>query len=381
MIRIVLRLLIVAVLAGAVVYWVRFVPLTVGVSVAGRGPVRSEVPGTGHLIARTKATISAKIQGRLVEVSVDQNDRVTTGQLLARLDDSDVKQQVGVAKANLEAARATVDRATADSRRTDAVIQLAQLEFNRYEKLSGSQSVSVSDVDDRRERLQVAEAEKVSAEAAIAEARKQVSAAERNLDYQDARLSDTLILSPFAGLITRRDRDVGDIIVPGTSIFQLVSLDDIWVAAWVEESFAAKLAPGQEARVVFRSEPDREYGARVERIGRETDRETREFVVDIQAEALPANWSIGQRAEVWVTTGATTDTVRIPFRQVSWREGKPGVFVASGGKAVWRTMELGMSNREFVAVVAGLEAGDRVIVGPEKVLPNLSPGRRIRVKQ
>ena len=87
---------------------------------------------------------------------------------------------------------------------------------------------------------------------------------------------------PFDGLITRRDRDLGDIVVPGACIFQLISTEDIWVSAWVDESFRAVLQPGQKARIVFRSEPGKDYAGSVIRISREVDRETREFLVDVR---------------------------------------------------------------------------------------------------
>jgi hypothetical protein len=73
----------------------------------------------------------------------------------------------------------------------------------------------------------------------------------------------------------------------------------------------ARLEPGQPARVIFRSEPDRSYPGRVVRLGRETDRETREFVVDVQPEVLPKNWAIGQRAEVYIEAASRTGGQRI----------------------------------------------------------------------
>ena len=72
-----------------------------------------------------------------------------------------------------------------------------------------------------------------------------------------------------------------------------------------------KVAPGQKARVIFRSEPERPFPGEIARLGRETDRETREFIVDVRVESLPKNWSVGQRAEAFIKTAEKKDVCPI----------------------------------------------------------------------
>ena len=76
----------------------------------------------------------------------------------------------------------------------------------------------------------------------------------------------------------------------------VVGLKEMWVSAWVDESASGSLAVGQPVRIVFRSQPDKSYSGEVARLARQTDRETREFLVDIRVKELPRNWSVGQRA-------------------------------------------------------------------------------------
>jgi RND family efflux transporter MFP subunit len=244
-------------------------------------------------------------------------------------------------------------------------------------QLQAKQFASESDLDKNRELLQIAEAEEARAAAAVTEAQKQIVAAERTLDYQNARLADTSIHSPFAGLITRRDRDLGDIVVPGASVFQLISTRDIWVSAWVDESLMAGVKPGQKARIVFRSEPGQDYGGRVIRVSPEVDRETREFLVDVAPERLPPRWAVGQRAEVFIVTGRKDNVVRVPARMIRWREGKAGVWVNEGGKAVWRNVELALTGRESVEVTNGLAEGDAIVIAGEAQAKKLRPARRV----
>lgn len=263
-----------------------------------------EVMGTGTLEARVKTSISARIQERLVEVLVDQGDQVKKGQVLAKLDDAELRQQVAIAEATLAAAKQTAMRVEADLSRSEAVLAQARLDEKRLKGLLASSAVSQTDADKAAEALKVAEADLKRSNAAIAEAQGQVLVAEKTLLHRKEQLAFTQITAPYDGLIIRRDREPGDMLVPGASLMELISLDELWIRAWVDETEMAKLAPGQKARVIFRSEPEKSYPGIVSRLGREMDRETREFLVDVRVEQLPANWATGQRAEVYIQTGA-----------------------------------------------------------------------------
>jgi RND family efflux transporter MFP subunit len=362
------------------VYRLKFRPTPVTAHAVATGEVRGEVMGTGTLEARVKTTIGPRIQERLAAVLVDQGDHVKSGQLLARLDDAETKQQVAIAEAGLAAARATVGRVRADEARAQAVLQQAQLDHQRMTDLIATKAVAQSDLDKAIESLRVAEADLKRSEAVIVEAQSQVLTAEKNLLYRSEQMAFTEVRSPYDGLVTRRDRDPGGIVVPGSSILQLVATDEIWVSAWVDETVMTRLKVDQPARVVFRSEPDRSYVGEVARLGREADRETREFVVDVRVEALPEHWMIGQRAEVFIETGRQADALTVPLGFLQWREGKPGVFVADGGKANWRGITLGLRGSEAVEVTQGLAAGERLVAPADPKQPPLKPGQRVTAR-
>ena len=359
-----------------VVYRVKFAPTPVLVHEVKSGPIVAEVMGTGTLEARVKTTISPRIQERLAEVLVDQNDAVKTGQLLARLDDGELKMQVEVAEAAWVAARASLQRVKTDEDRALAVDKQARLNHQRVSDLMATKVSSQDELDKAVETLQVAAADVKRSQAAIAEAESQVVTAEKNLAYQKERLTYTQILSPYDGLVVRRDRDPGGVVVPGGSLLQLISTNEIWVSAWVDETAMTDLVTGQPARVVFRSEPGMNYPGEVARLGRETDRETREFLVDVRVKELPRNWTVGQRAEVFIETGRKSGALVIPQRFVQWREGKPGVFVNQHGKVRRRAVTLGLRGRETVEITQGVSAGEQV-VKPGEPKQELTEGQRI----
>ncbi len=173
--------------------------------------------------------------------------------------------------------------------------------------------------------------------------------------------------------------DPGDVAVPGSSILTLVSLEELWITAWVDETAMAPLAQMQPARVIFRSEADRSYSGQVARLGKEADRETREFVVDVRVLELPKNWAIGQRAEVYIETDRKKECTRLPVTFLQRREKKLGVFIDQQGKAMWRPVKPGLHHSEWLEIVSGLEPGD-VVVLPGDPKKQLSDGERIRVR-
>ena len=365
----------VAAVAG-IVYWLKFSPVAVVAHPVGTGEIVAEVMGTGTLEAHFKTTISPRISGRITEVLVDIGDRVTTGKLLARLDDVELRPQVEVAQASVTVAQATLERLKADRVEAMAVLERAAADHKRAVALLPQNAVSQADADKATADWKAAQAAVARAEAALVEGRKQLAAAETNRAYRQAPLSDTEVLAPEDGLIVQRQRDPGDIAVPGTAILTLISTKELWIAAWVDETEMSHIAVGQPTRVVFRSEPNHDYRGAVARYVREADRETREYEVDVRVLELPKNWAVGQRAEVYIQTARKTGVTLLPAHDILWRDGKPGVFVAHGQYAAWRGLTLGLRGREVAEVLSGLAPDDAIVAAADGRTTGIE-GRRI----
>jgi HlyD family secretion protein len=177
-------------------------------------------------------------------------------------------------------------------------------------------------------------------------------------------------------LVVKRSRESGDVVVPGSSILKLISTDELWISAWVDETEMARLQPEQSARVVFRSEPGRDYPGKVVRLGREADRETREFIVDVRVLELPTNWAVGQRAEAYIQISQKDDAVLLPARLIVNRDNDVGVFVNVDGAASWRPVSVGLRSRDSVEILNGLAAGDSVVT-PKRPSTGLADGRKV----
>ncbi len=371
------KLMIVGAVAAFAVYRLRYAPIPVDSRIVAAGSITAEVMGTGTLEARYPSTISPKITGVITQMLVDQGDRIEAGQLLVTLYDGDLRQQVAMAKADTGATQASLDRASQDIAVAQANAVQARAAFARIASLVSTKAVSDQDLDNATQQKDVAEAQLKAAQLSKTEIERQLLRAQEALRYNQEQLDFTKIDSPYDGLVIRRSCEAGDVAVPGTEIFQIISVKEIWVSAWVDETAMASLAVGQPARVVFRSEPDKSYPGVVTRMAPLADRETREFLVDVTVKQLPKTWAIGQRAEVYIQTGDNDRGLLAPQAAIIWRNDRPGLFVSMNGYAAWRSINLGLRGLENVEVTKGLRIGELVVWSHDPKDESLAEGRAV----
>jgi RND family efflux transporter MFP subunit len=173
------------------------------------------------------------------------------------------------------------------------------------------------------------------------------------------------------GLITVRKAEVGNTLVPGSPIFQMVDLGQVWVAAWIDQALVAQLREGQQARITLRS--GRVFQGQVARINQEGDTVTRELEVDVKFEKLPEPLVMGEEGEVDIDTGRQTAPV-VPLSAIIAKNGSKGVLVADKGRLRFQKVTLGLQDGARAAVLEGLKEGELVAAKPA----GLIPGKKIR---
>jgi HlyD family secretion protein len=175
------------------------------------------------------------------------------------------------------------------------------------------------------------------------------------------------------GLITSRKAEVGTTLSPGTPIFQMVALDTVWVAAWIDQSQIAQLQEGQPAAIRLRS--GRQYRGQVTRITTEADTVTHELEVDVQFAKLPEPLVIGEEAEVDIDTG-TVKAPAVPLTAITERDNQTVVLAVDQGRLVFHPVKTGLNDDKRIAVLKGLKEGDLVVTQPA----NLKPGTRVKAE-
>jgi HlyD family secretion protein len=316
---------------------------------------------SGYVVARRKAVVSAKIQGRLAELKVEEGSRVREGQLLARLESADYEAQVSRASAQLERAQADL----AENQR-----QLRQAERLTSENIMA------------RDQLEAAQSRVRIAEAGVSQAR-------ADMAFAQATLRNTRILAPFTGTVVKKMAEVGESVAPippgvnistsSGAIVALADLETLEVEADVAESNVARLGPEQPAEVTVEAFPDRRYRAVLRQVIPTADRT--KATVQVKVTILDKDQNLKPEMSAKVTFlerarpagaggSAETPVVVIPAEALVTREGKPVVFEIVDGKARQRAILTGPTRQGQVVVLQGLTGTEALVARPPETLRN-----------
>lgn len=380
--------LLVASAAAAGLYWQT--PDTPQVSVAsavaaGNGAASASVlDASGYVIARRQATVSAKVTGKISEVLIEEGQRVAEGAVLARIDDSNFAAQLALARAQLDAARSQLGE-------LDVQLADAQRTLTRTRELAAKKLVAQQTLDTAQAQVDSLLARRLSAQDAV-------TVAQRGLDVQQRQSDDTVVRAPFAGVITVKNAQPGEMISPlsaggagtRTGIGTLVDMDSLEIEVDVNESFINRVQPGQAVTARLNAYPDWQIPAHVIAVVPTADRSKATVKVRIGMDLrddriLP---EMGVRVSFMTAAPATAETaetaaqtaVRIPALAV--RDGR--VFVVQGERIESRAVTVGARQGEDVNVTAGLRAGERVVLGRAGAagdFSGLSDGQQVRIMQ
>jgi len=388
--RIVYAAIPVLLFAGIVVAAFAFRNQKAVVEVAAASRADSSGPQTalnasGYITPRRRATIAAKITGRVTGVFFDEGTRVAAGQLLANLDDSDVRRVLETARADRDSSQAAI---------ADYEVQLRNAEIT----LKRAQQLRDAGVQ-TQEALDNARTSADSLRAKISLARQQVIGAEARTHEAQQAVDNCTIRAPFAGVVVSKDAQVGEMVSPisagggftRTGIATIVDMHSNEIEVDVNESYIAKVAAGQEVTATLDAHPDKPFPAKVRTIIPTADRQKATVKVRITIPNLERYDFILPDMGVKVAfleheKPAPKDKGRekgpeavafIPKSAVRSEAGASFVFLFRDGKVERRAVKLGTERGTEVAVLAGVLPGDSLIVkGPE----SLHDGDKVEIR-
>jgi len=322
---------------------------------------------SGYVVARRKAVVSAKIQGRLSDLRVEEGSVVREGEVVARLESTDYEAQV-------KRARAAVQRAEADLAENERQLRLA-------ERLTRENVVSVDQRDAAASRVRVAQA-------ALEQARADTA-------FAEAQLQNTFIRAPFSGVVVKKMAEIGESVAPippgvniSTSSGAIVALADLAtleVEADVAESNVAKVQNGQPAEVTVEAIPDRRYKAVLRQVIPTADRT--KATVQVKVTILDKDKDLKPEMSAKVTflepekkseaLAPGTPVITVPKSAVASRDGKAVVFQVREGKVRARPVVTGAERQDQVVIREGLAGGETIVARPPETLKD---GDGVRVK-
>jgi RND family efflux transporter MFP subunit len=390
----------------------------------------------GYVVAARRAALSADTPGRIVELNVTEGSQVKTGDVVARLFFDELEQLVAVqsaqvlsaeanwaqSKAQLAASEAELPSLEREEAATLASIDaakarehLAGLELERIKPLVKDLILPARDKDRAEAELESARSDRVAAEArresaaanrvaaaarvdvaraAVTVAEAGIANAKAALGASQARLDNTYVRAPFDGIVVLKDAEVGEVVSPNVaggstsrgSVATMVDRASLEVQAEVPETSLSAVAVGRPARLFLDAFPEEPYDGRVDRIWPTANRE--KATVEVRVKFVNPDERLRPEMGVRVvflppgkelTPAASLGGAKLmlPKGALVEREGRRGAFRLVDGKARFVSLELGLEQAGRHEVLAGLEAGDKVLLEPPA---DLKDGARVSIK-
>ena len=313
--------------AGGAVYWF-VLPPSIAVVTPRRGPAVQAVYATGTVEPTVMVPIATRIAARLVELNADEGSTVAKGQVLARLEDDDLRRAVDAA---------------------DAEERYAKAEFDRLAALVQQQVVTRSAYDRAR-----SDWEKARATAARATA--------------EAKFLQ--LIAPADGTVIRRDGEIGQLIGANQAVFWLSCCAPLRISAEVDEEDIAQVRPGQDVLIRSDAFPGQTFRGQVQAVTPKGDPEARSYRVRI---SLPpdAPLMIGMTAETNIVLRRSDNALLLPAGAVQ----QGSVWRVEGGRLSQRKVTIGAKGATEVEIRDGVGDGDRIVANPP---PGLKVGQEIR---
>jgi len=385
---------------------------------AGKVPVQVEKAARRDLVARVSASgevmpkryvdVGANVSGRITALLVEEGDTVHAGQKLVRIDSTRFEAATRQAQAALEAQRAELDRAIAE-------LDVQKLDSARAEKMQAEALISQQDYDTSMAQLRMKEA-------SVEALRKRIAQQQAMLASSQDDLEKTTVVAPMDGVVTRLDREEGEVVIGAQSfsptvILTIGDLSEMECEVRVDESDIAQIALGQRAEIEVDALRDTKILGEVVEIGasalvRGTDSgqasaaassastgtQAKEFKVAIAIADPPAGLRPGLNASADIETARRDGALSVPIQSVVVRTGTgtnidpedplpgaraetEGVFVLTDGEARFRPVRTGILGDLHVEVIEGIAEGDAVVSGPYRTLRTLEDGARVEIEK
>jgi RND family efflux transporter MFP subunit len=352
-------------------------PMPVEFATATRAPLAERVLVVGNLIGAATVQAVPKINGRLQSVNVQLGDPVRRGQMIAKVEDREIQEQVRQAEAAFSVAAATI-------RQREADLQLAKTNLDRNRSLLERQLLPKQTFDDTDARHQAALAQ-------LDLARAQFEQAKSRLEELKINLSNTVIASPVDGFVGKRFLDPGASVSPNVPVASLVDIRSVRMVANLVEKDVKRVTVGTRAAVGVDAFPGETFNGQVSRLAPVFDPATRTAEMEIEVPNPGYRLKPGMYARVQLTVSVRPDAITVPSNAIVTVNGKPGLFIAgepaagrgesgsprgTGGTATADGRSAGADPKtitaRFMAVETGIRDGDRV-----EIVSGLKDGARV----
>jgi RND family efflux transporter MFP subunit len=329
-------------------------------------PPRVDLELSGTMSALTEAPILARADGYLVKRFVDIGDRVHKGQLMAVIDSPELDQQVRQARAALQETRSELEQAKSNLGQARANQGLAEVSAQRWGRLQEKGAVSRQENDTYQANYQAQTANVDASTANVSTATHNISASEANLQRLVDMQGYEQVRSPFEGIVTARNLDVGALITQGsTLLFRVAQIDVLRTYIEIPQTNAAVVKVGDPVWITFAEYPGHSFSGAITRTANSLDTTTRTMLTEVQLPNEEHKLLPGMYAEVKLSVPTIGSAVVIPGESMIVRADGPIVATVTDQNAIhMQQINVGHDYGNTVEVLGGLTAGQKVVVNP-----------------
>ncbi len=342
-------------------------PIEVEATPVEWGPVEDVVTNSeaGTIESRARARVGAERAGRIAVIRFEEGARARSGDVLVELDASTARTRLAATHRDAQALDAAHEVAHARQR-------LAQQSWERVDRLARERLVSPEQRDQAREEFEAAGAELKAAEARLAGGNAAVLLAEDEIAHLRVR-------APFDGVVARHLVEIGESVVPGQPVVELLSTERLFASAPIDERDAGRIREGLPARVTLDAYPGVVWPAHVSRVApmvEELKQQNRTLRVEAELDSTAGRPQVraGMTADIEIVLSRLERVLRVPTPAVT--EGRR-VLVVAGGRARNREFLPGVRNWEWTEVRGGLARGDRVVTSLDRA--GVGDGAAVRI--
>jgi membrane fusion protein, multidrug efflux system len=307
--------------------------ITVAVAAARMQSLTRTAEVQGALFPKERATLAADVDGTVAEVDADFGDSVAAGQVLLKLDPREAQLRADSAAAALDQARARLANSRASFERAKELKSQGLMSQQQYDQVSAALGIDQADAE--------------SAEKALALARK--------------KLADTIIRAPFAGAVQKRMVALGEYVMTGKQVYELIAIDPIKLRCPMPERFVPLARVGMPVQLTIDARPGATFTGAITRIAPALDETSRTLLIEAEVKNPDGELKPGYFAHVTMNLGQDR-ALFVPESAILRYAGVARVFVVAGGVARTREVETGVAEGDQIEITKGLKEGERVVV-------------------
>ncbi|MFA6196239.1 MAG: efflux RND transporter periplasmic adaptor subunit [Sulfurimonas sp.] len=340
------------------------------------GSLNAEVFGIGTVDAKNIYPINAQTGGKILEIFTDEGMWVKKGDLLATIDSVDLPMQLEEAKASLVKAKY---ESSAVKKELESLISqktLIQINYERYEKLFAQKYAAKVEYDKAKADLQNITAQIEASHAHIDSSSAEIIRVQKSIEALQTKLSRLQIYAPIDGYVISKDAEVSQSVLPSQPIVTVVDTKTVWIKAFVDERISGTVRVAQEATITLRSQSNKTFKGKVERISAKSDAVTQEREVNISFDTLPTPFYINEQAQVSITTEVFNTLFIINADLVVQNSAKVGVWILKDSMAHFVELSIVARSNSLVGVKSGVDENTKILV-PNLNKKTLSEGMTI----